>query len=334
MGAGPPLCSAPATQYSLEVGAGSEAAARGGAAASGAMYEVLLRRSGSGAQLGVQLRSADGGAALEVINIRPGGVVDEWNRRAPNDRVIWLGDLIVEANGVRGDAQRVDAELGRGGDLRLRLRRPEEEQHLADDLFGGHGGLGLLGALGGGGGGARGSRGDVGGSGAFGSQGALGSHGAGAGAFGAPAELPGFREDEDMIYIACEIGGTTAEMMVDTGAQMSVVSAPVVRRLGLTGHMDRSEQGVAAGVGRAAILGKLRNVPVVLGEGVDFLLDLSVLGIDEEMLMLGLDQLRRFRCLVDCDNRCLVFNGKGGAVVPFLPPDPTRKLRRAGCPVM
>ena len=46
------------------------------------------------------------------------------------------------------------------------------------------------------------------------------------------------------------------EMMVDSGAQHSVISAPLARRLGLMNRLDRSEQGVAAGVGRAGIIGK------------------------------------------------------------------------------
>ena len=35
--------------------------------------------------------------------------------------------------------------------------------------------------------------------------------------------------------------------------------------------------------------------------------------------ILGLDQMRRFKCLVDLDEGLLVFGGKGGVTEPFLP---------------
>ena len=64
-----------------------------------------------------------------------------------------------------------------------------------------------------------------------------------------------------MCLVPCQIGPTTTvEMLVDTGAQSSVLSSAVVRQLGLAGRVDRRHQGVAAGVGRARISGKLRNI--------------------------------------------------------------------------
>ena len=67
--------------------------------------------------------------------------------------------------------------------------------------------------------------------------------------------------DGGMVLVECRFGDAAAvEMMVDSGAQHSVISAPLARRLGLMNRLDRSEQGVAAGVGRARIIGKLRSV--------------------------------------------------------------------------
>ena len=48
----------------------------------------------------------------------------------------------------------------------------------------------------------------------------------------------------------------------------SVISAPLARDLGLQHqYFDGSQRGVAAGVGRAQILGKLRAVPVTGVQG-------------------------------------------------------------------
>lgn len=143
-------------------------------------------------------------------------------------------------------------------------------------------------------------------------------------------------QQEGMIYVACEIGEVAVEMMVDTGAQMSVISAPLVRQFALSGYLDTSAQGIAAGVGHARILGKLRGVPVKTGH-VEFALDFSVLDISDNLLMLGLDQMRRFKCIVDLDRKCLVFGGSGGLDVPFLQQaqEPSKsKLLVEGCPQM
>lgn len=70
-----------------------------------------------------------------------------------------------------------------------------------------------------------------------------------------------------MCLISCTIGDITVEMLVDTGAQSSVISAPLVRQLGLSDRLDRRYQGIAAGVGRASISGRIRNVVCSFGKG-------------------------------------------------------------------
>lgn len=141
---------------------------------------------------------------------------------------------------------------------------------------------------------------------------------------------------EDLIYVQCGIQGSSIEMMVDTGAQRSIISSPLAQRLNLMNRLDRSGAGIAAGVGRAAILGRLRDVPVSLGmdSGVEFSLDFSVLQVQEEMLMLGIDQLRRFKVILDLERDCLIFGGDGGVEVDFLPSSPRHTPYRAACPLM
>ena len=48
-----------------------------------------------------------------------------------------------------------------------------------------------------------------------------------------------------------------------------------------------------------------------------FALDFSVLEIKIELLLLGLDQLSRFKCIIDLEQNVLVFGG-AGIQVPFL----------------
>merc|ERR1712137_293539 len=134
-------------------------------------------------------------------------------------------------------------------------------------------------------------------------------------------------EDNSLLHVPCEIGNRVVEMMVDTGAQSSVISVPLMRTLGLDHLLNRQYQGVAAGVGRARILGRCENVPVKIGH-VEFRLFFLVLDISESMLILGIDQMKRFKCMIDLESNKLIFGGRDGVEVEFLPPEP-RFMRSA-----
>jgi len=132
-----------------------------------------------------------------------------------------------------------------------------------------------------------------------------------------PFGLAAQPSNSGMLYVAAEIGESEVEMLVDTGAQMSVISEPLANQLGLLSHLDRSRQGIANGVGQAKIEGHVKDIPVRLGH-VEFPLTFSVLQTQQPLLILGLDQMRRFNCLVDLQRSCLVFGGHGGVEVPFV----------------
>lgn len=119
------------------------------------------------------------------------------------------------------------------------------------------------------------------------------------------------------LYVSCEIGAHEVEMLVDTGAEMSVMSESLARQLNLLDRLDRRYQGVARGVGSARILGKVFDVPVKLGQ-VEFELNFSVMQQDTIGLILGLDLMRSFKCLIELEKNCLIFGGSGGVEVPFL----------------
>ena len=143
-------------------------------------------------------------------------------------------------------------------------------------------------------------------------------------------------EQTNMCVVPCVIGdGVAVEMMVDTGAQSSVISAPLVRQLNLSSRLDQRYQGVAAGVGQARILGKLIDIGVELGH-VEFLMDFIVLEVPDNLLLLGLDLMRRYKCIVDLERDVLIFGGKGGVEVNLLPAEQQhiRARSQLGCPMM
>lgn len=161
-----------------------------------------------------------------------------------------------------------------------------------------------------------------------------------------PAPMPNFSPfsqynatpSSHMCLIPCTVGSITVEMLVDTGAQSSVLSMPLVNQLGLSNRLDRRYQGVAAGVGRARILGNIRNVVCTFGIGhVEFLMDFIVLDVQDPLVILGLDQLRKYKCLVDMEREKLIFGGSGGVEVEMLPAHQTHfdiRSLNGGCALM
>ncbi|KAL7522150.1 hypothetical protein ACHAWX_006843 [Stephanocyclus meneghinianus] len=141
-----------------------------------------------------------------------------------------------------------------------------------------------------------------------------------------------------MCLIPCTMQNITVEMLVDTGAQSSVLSMPLVKQLGLFNRLDRRTMGVAAGVGRARICGRISNVVCAFGVGhVEFLMDFIVLDVSDPLVIIGLDQLRKYKCLVDMEREMLIFGGAGGVEVQMLPADQQHfdvRTWNNGCTVM
>jgi predicted aspartyl protease len=122
---------------------------------------------------------------------------------------------------------------------------------------------------------------------------------------------------DHMLFVTCEVEGRLVQMLVDSGASSSAISLDMVKNLGLERHLNRSIQGEASGVGTAKIEGILENVACQIGH-VEFRLFFLVLNTHSPWLILGLDQMRRFKCLIDLDSNHIVFGGKDGVSVPFM----------------
>eukprot|EP00929_Paragymnodinium_shiwhaense_P119085 TRINITY_DN90973_c0_g1_i1.p1 TRINITY_DN90973_c0_g1~~TRINITY_DN90973_c0_g1_i1.p1 ORF type:complete len:328 (-),score=75.98 TRINITY_DN90973_c0_g1_i1:50-937(-) len=112
-------------------------------------------------------------------------------------------------------------------------------------------------------------------------------------------------------------------LLVDTGAQASILTSSVVESLGLSAAVDRRYAGVVGGVGSARVVGKLFGIEVRFGElslHVDFqVLDSSQMP-HKNICILGLDQLAVHHMVVDLDKNRLLIGGCEGYVVRLLDP--------------
>jgi hypothetical protein len=99
---------------------------------------------------------------------------------------------------------------------------------------------------------------------------------------------------EHPVEIHCEVDGTPVVAMIDTGAELSVLSSRWTDRSHLTPRIDTSFAGKAIGVGSGQILGRLTDLPVRIGP-IQFKTPVAVLKNSRVDMIIGLDLLRRFR---------------------------------------
>jgi hypothetical protein len=127
-----------------------------------------------------------------------------------------------------------------------------------------------------------------------------------------------------MLYVAIEINGVKLNAFVDSGAQMTIMSAAFAEKLSLRHLVDERFAGVAVGVGSAKILGKVHLAPMrvegkFLPVSITVMDDKVGLGDKNMDFLLGLDMLKRHKMTIDLARNALTFVMDGALVVaPFL----------------
>ncbi len=131
-----------------------------------------------------------------------------------------------------------------------------------------------------------------------------------------------------MLYVPCEANGVALKAFVDSGAQMTIMTAACARACGVMRLLDTRYAGIARGVGEQKILGRVHALMVKLG-GAHLPCSVSVMEQDHgPAFILGLDMLRRHRCCIDLAADSLAV-GTTGERVAFLPES---ELPRGGGP--
>ncbi|TPP54519.1 Aspartyl protease family protein [Leishmania donovani] len=118
-----------------------------------------------------------------------------------------------------------------------------------------------------------------------------------------------------MLYVPCTINQVLVKAFVDSGAQNSIMNKRTAERCGLMRLVDVRMRGVAVGVGRQEICGRIHMTPVNLA-GMYIPFAFYVIEDQAMDLIIGLDQLRRHQMMIDLKHNCLTIDNIN---VPFLP---------------
>eukprot|EP00904_Undaria_pinnatifida_P000266 jgi/Undpi1/1023/HiC_scaffold_10.g04487.m1 len=120
----------------------------------------------------------------------------------------------------------------------------------------------------------------------------------------------------NMLYIDTEINDVHVKAFVDSGAQITIMSAKCAERCGLMRLVDRRFHGVAKGVGTGKIMGIIHMAQIKIGAH-HFPCSFTILETSDVDFLFGLDMLKRHLCVIDLKSGVLAL-GSAGAAVPFL----------------
>lgn len=122
--------------------------------------------------------------------------------------------------------------------------------------------------------------------------------------------------DFEPIKVLCEINGYTIPAIIDTGAQITIMSASCAKRCRIS-NIDTRYSGRAIGVGTGDILGRIDNLPMRIGP-LQFDNKVSILRESRVDLLIGLDFLRRFNCEISIKEKVVkVFIKNRKICLPF-----------------
>jgi DNA damage-inducible protein 1 len=108
----------------------------------------------------------------------------------------------------------------------------------------------------------------------------------------------------DLLYIPIDINGTNTVALIDTGAQMTIMSKSFAEKCGLSNLIDEKYVGNAVGVGERKIIGKIWFSDMQVGI---YSLPCSFAVLEDISLdiLIGIDMLKTHNCTIDLHNRCL-----------------------------
>lgn len=114
-----------------------------------------------------------------------------------------------------------------------------------------------------------------------------------------------------LYYIKVQYNNISFYAMVDCGAQISIMSLTMVKKLGIKDKDIKPTNGVVKGIGQTTMLGKVKNCPLSIVNCTTFIpivIDFIVLQ-NNNLIILGLDFLEKYKCIINCNFKMLHMNG-------------------------
>lgn len=108
----------------------------------------------------------------------------------------------------------------------------------------------------------------------------------------------------DPIQVTCDINGFHVPAVIDTGAEISVMSASCAKRCHVSNLIDTKFSGKAIGVGTSDIIGGIDKLQIQMGP-LSFQNKIRVLRESRCEFIIGLDILQRFKCDISLKERVL-----------------------------
>lgn len=106
------------------------------------------------------------------------------------------------------------------------------------------------------------------------------------------------------LQVMCEVNGYSVPAIIDTGAQISIMSYGCAQRCRISGNIDTKYSGRAIGVGSSDILGRINGLSMRVGP-ISFDGKVSILRDSRVDFLIGLDFLKRFNCEVSFKDNAL-----------------------------
>jgi hypothetical protein len=123
------------------------------------------------------------------------------------------------------------------------------------------------------------------------------------------------------LIIPCEINGFIIPAIVDTGAQVTVMSESCAIRCRINNQIDGRYSGKAVGIGSSDITGRIHDLSMRVGP-VSYQNKVSILRESRVELIIGLDFLKRFGAEINLEKRMLKLKVRGKVIrISFISDD-------------